>query len=186
MVASNYLRWSSYSSSAMPAFLETSSSSRWATGLDWGEIEGCTVDGCQQLFALVLILQFGDGGLLGDIFQLTLGHLKLHLEAEGVKFPVGNGGVVVRLRGVVRQRLIGRRRGRVPLNESETERIIRNRGKSKTSHGESWRSLPLTRAGAAPFRLVGGAAPAIAACHGSWDCAGDLEKKALGWQRFEG
>jgi hypothetical protein len=65
----------------------------------------------------------------------VLGHLEFRLEAEGVKFPVGHGGVVVRLRRVVRQGLIGRRRGRVPLNEPETERIIRNRGKSKTSHG---------------------------------------------------
>jgi hypothetical protein len=31
MVASSCLRWSSHSSSAIPAFLETSSSSRWAT-----------------------------------------------------------------------------------------------------------------------------------------------------------
>jgi hypothetical protein len=45
------------------------------------------------------------------------------------------------------------------LNEPQTERIVRNRGKSKTIHKESWRSLPPTCAGAAPFRLVGGAAP---------------------------
>jgi hypothetical protein len=53
---------------------------------------------------------------------------------ENVKFPVGHGGVVVRLRGVVRQRLIGRRTGRVPLNKPETERIVRNKGKSRTSN----------------------------------------------------
>jgi hypothetical protein len=38
--------------------------------------------------------------------------------------------------------------------------------------------LPPARAGAAPFRLVGGAAPVVVARHGSWGCAGDLEKKA--------
>jgi hypothetical protein len=74
--------------------------------------------------------------------------------------------------------LIGRRRGRVPLNEPETEGIVRNKGKSKTSHGESWRSLPPTRAGAAPFRIVGGAAPAVVTRHGSWGCTGDWVKKA--------
>jgi hypothetical protein len=52
------------------------------------------------------------------------------------------------------------------LNEPETEKIVRNRGKSKTSHGESWRSLPPTRAGAAPFHLVGGATPVVVARHG--------------------
>jgi hypothetical protein len=37
---------------------------------------------------------------------------------------------VVRLRGVVRQRLIrGRRGGRVPVDEPQTEKIVRNRGK---------------------------------------------------------
>jgi hypothetical protein len=85
---------------------------------------------------------------------------------------------VVRLRGVVRQRLIGRRRGRVPLNKPEIEGIVRNKGKSKTSVKKIWRSLPPTRAGAAPFCLVGGAAPVVAARHGSWGCAGDWEKKA--------
>jgi hypothetical protein len=74
--------------------------------------------------------------------------------------------------------LIGRRRGRVPLNEPETERIVRNRGKSKTSHGDSWRSLPPMRAGAAPFRLISGTTPVVVARHGSRSCAGDLEKKA--------
>jgi hypothetical protein len=52
------------------------------------------------------------------------------------------------------------------LNEPETEKIVRNRGKYKTSHGESWRSLPPTRAGAAPFRLVGGTAPVVVARQG--------------------
>jgi hypothetical protein len=40
-----------------------------------------------------------------------------------------------------------------------------------------WRSLPPTRAGAAPFCLVGGAAPVVAVRHGSWGCASDWEKK---------
>jgi hypothetical protein len=40
---------------------------------------------------LVLPLEFGDSSLLGDILQLVLGHLKLHLEAEGVELPVGHG-----------------------------------------------------------------------------------------------
>jgi hypothetical protein len=51
------------------------------------------------------------------------------------------------------------------LNEPETEKIVRNRRKFKTNHKESWRSLPPTCAGAAPFRLVGGAAPVAAARH---------------------
>jgi hypothetical protein len=51
------------------------------------------------------------------------------------------------------------------LNEPETARIVKNRGKSKTNHEESWRSLPPTRTGAAPFRFVGGATPVAAACH---------------------
>jgi hypothetical protein len=89
-----------------------------------------TVDSCQQLLALVLPLQFGYASLLGDVFRLTLGHLKFRLEAEGVKFPVGHGGVAIRLQGVVQQRLIGRRRRRVPLNKLETNRIVRNKGKS--------------------------------------------------------
>jgi hypothetical protein len=104
---------------------------------------------------LVLPLQFGYASLLGDVFQLTLGHLKFRLEAESVKFPVGHGGVVVRLRGVVWQRLIGRRGRRVPLNKPETNRIVRNKGKSQTSNEEkmaiiasdaNWRgSLPPRR-----------------------------------------
>jgi hypothetical protein len=89
-----------------------------------------TIDSCQQLLALVLPLQFGYASLLGDVFQLALGHLEFCLEAESVKFPVGNGGVAVRLRGVVQQRLIGRRRRRVPLNKPETNGIVRNKGKS--------------------------------------------------------
>jgi hypothetical protein len=54
-----------------------------------------TVDSCQQLLALVHPLQFGYASLLGDVFQLVLGHLKFRHEAESVKFPVGHGGVAV-------------------------------------------------------------------------------------------
>jgi hypothetical protein len=54
-----------------------------------------TVNGRQQLLALVLPLQFGYASLFGDIFQLALGHLQLRLEAERIKFPIGHGGVVV-------------------------------------------------------------------------------------------
>jgi hypothetical protein len=64
---------------------------------DWikERFQSRTVDGRQQLLALVLPLQFGYASLFGDIFQLALGHLQLRLEAESVKFPVGNGGVMV-------------------------------------------------------------------------------------------
>jgi hypothetical protein len=87
------------------------------------------------LFALVLPLKFGDASLLGDIFQLALGHLELRLEAEGVELPVGHEGVVVRLQGVVRQRLIhGRCGGQVPVDEPETEKIVRNREKFRRNH----------------------------------------------------
>jgi hypothetical protein len=82
------------------------------------------------LFALVLPLEFGDASLLGDNLQLALGHLELRLEAEGVELPVGHGGVVVRLRGVVRQRLIhDRRGGRIPVDEPETKEVVRKQGK---------------------------------------------------------
>jgi hypothetical protein len=68
------------------------------------------------------------------------------------------------------------------LNDPETEKIVRNRGKSKTNHKERWRSLPPACAGATPFRLVGGAAPVAATRH----CVAlVVEKAGLGWQRFE-
>jgi hypothetical protein len=47
------------------------------------------------LLALVLPLQFGYSSLLGDVFQLALGHLEFRLEEESVEFPVGYGGVAV-------------------------------------------------------------------------------------------
>jgi hypothetical protein len=56
---------------------------------------GRTVDGRQQLLALVFPLQFGYASLFGDVLQLALGHLQLRLEVESIKFPVGNGGVMV-------------------------------------------------------------------------------------------
>jgi hypothetical protein len=63
--------------------------------------------------------------------------------------------------------------------------ILKQRGSSETEENlrqvmkKSWRSLPPTHAGAAPFCLVGGAAPVVVvARHGSWGCAGDWEKKA--------
>jgi hypothetical protein len=72
------------------------------------------------------------------------------------------------------------------LNEPKTERIVKNRGKSKTNHEESWRSLPPTRADAASFCLVGGAAPVIAACHWFLELCWWKEKIGLDWQRLEG
>jgi hypothetical protein len=69
------------------------------------------------------------------------------------------------------------------LDEPKTEKIVSNRGESKTNHKESGRSLPPTWAGAAPFRLVGGAAPVTATRH----CVAlVVEKAGLGWQRLEG
>jgi hypothetical protein len=44
---------------------------------------------------LVFPLQFGYASLFGDIFQLALGYLQLCLEAESIKFLVGNEGVMV-------------------------------------------------------------------------------------------
>jgi hypothetical protein len=85
------------------------------------------------LLALVFPLQFGYASLFGDIFQLTLGHLQLRLEAESVKFPVGHGGVMVGLRGVVRQGLTGRCRRWIPLNQPETKAIVKNKKGSKSN-----------------------------------------------------
>jgi hypothetical protein len=63
-----------------------------------------------------------------------LGHLEHRLEAESIKLPVGHRGVMIRLRGVIRQGLIGRRRRWIPLNKPETEVIVRNKRGSKTNH----------------------------------------------------
>jgi hypothetical protein len=100
---------------------------------DWNRerFQSRTVDGRQQLLALVLPLQFGYASLFGDVLQLALGHLELRLEAESIKFPVGHGGVAIRLRGVIWQGLTGRRRRWIPLNKPETEVIVRNKRGSK-------------------------------------------------------
>jgi hypothetical protein len=79
-------------------------------------------------FALVFPLQFGYASLFGDIFQLVLGHLQLRLEAESVELPIGHGGVMVGLRGVVREGLTDRCRGWVPLNQPETRMIVKIKG----------------------------------------------------------
>jgi hypothetical protein len=49
-----------------------------------------TIDGCQQLFALVLPLEFGDACFLGDFSQLAPGFITLRLEAKGVTLVVGS------------------------------------------------------------------------------------------------
>jgi hypothetical protein len=47
-------------------------------------------------------------------------------------FPVGHEGIVVRLRRVVQQGWVhGRRRGRIPLDEPKTKKIVRNRKRSR-------------------------------------------------------
>jgi hypothetical protein len=79
----------------------------------------------------MLPFELSDASFLGNLYQLAPGFVTLRLEAEGVALAVARGGVVVRLRGVVRQGWIsGRRRGQIPLDEPETKRIIRNRKKS--------------------------------------------------------
>jgi hypothetical protein len=79
----------------------------------------------------VLPFELGDASFLGNLSQLKPSFVALRLETEGVTLAVARGRVVVRLRGVVRQGWIrGRRRGRIPLDEPETKRIIRNRKKS--------------------------------------------------------
>jgi hypothetical protein len=50
----------------------------------------------------VLPFELGDFGLLGNIFQLASGFLKLRLEPESVALTVARRRIVVRLRGVVR------------------------------------------------------------------------------------
>jgi hypothetical protein len=76
---------------------------------------------------LVFPLQLGYACLLGDVLQLALGRLQFRLEAESLEFPVGHGGVAVRLRGVVRKGLIGQRRRRIPLNQPEKEVIVKTK-----------------------------------------------------------
>jgi hypothetical protein len=50
----------------------------------------------------MLPFELSDAGFLGNFSQLTPGLVTLRLETEGVALAVGHGGVVVRLRGVVR------------------------------------------------------------------------------------
>jgi hypothetical protein len=80
---------------------------------------------------MVLPLQLGYARLFGDVLQLALDRLQFHLEAESVKLPIGHGGVAVRLRGVVRIRLIGRRRRWIPLDQPEKGMIVKTRRRSK-------------------------------------------------------
>jgi hypothetical protein len=93
-----------------------------------------TVNGLQQLLALVLPFKLSDSRLLGNIFQLAPGFLKLR-EPEGVALTVARRRIVVQLRGVVRQGWVcGRRRGRVPLDKPEnTKRIVRDMKNSRES-----------------------------------------------------
>jgi hypothetical protein len=80
----------------------------------------------------MLPFELSDAGFLGNLSQLAPGFVALRLKIEGVALVVARGGVVVRLRGVVRQGWIrGRRRGRIPLDETKkTKGIVRNRKKS--------------------------------------------------------
>jgi hypothetical protein len=102
-------------------------------------IKKFTVNGLQQLLALMLPFELSDASLLGNIFQLGPGFVALRLEPEGVALVVARGRVVVRLRGVVRQGWVrGRRRGRIPLDEPEkTKGIVRNRKKSRENRKRS-------------------------------------------------
>jgi hypothetical protein len=43
----------------------------------------------------MLPFELGDAGFLGNIFQLALGFVVLHLETEGVVLVIARGGVVV-------------------------------------------------------------------------------------------
>jgi hypothetical protein len=51
-------------------------------------IKRFTVNGLQQLLALMLPFELGDSSLLGNIFQLTPGFFTLRLEPEGVALIV--------------------------------------------------------------------------------------------------
>jgi hypothetical protein len=50
----------------------------------------------------MLPFELGDTGFHGNLSQLASGFVALRLETEGVALVVARGGVVVRLRGVVR------------------------------------------------------------------------------------
>jgi hypothetical protein len=82
--------------------------------------------------------ELSDIGFLGNLSQLVPGFVALRFETEGIALVVARGRVVLRLRGVVRQSWIrGRPRGRIPLDEPEIKRIIRNRKKSGKDHKRS-------------------------------------------------
>jgi hypothetical protein len=82
--------------------------------------------------------ELSDIGFLGNLSQLAPGFVALRFETEGIALVVARGRVVLRLRGVVRQSWIrGRPRGRIPLDEPEIKRIIRNRKKSGKDHKRS-------------------------------------------------
>jgi hypothetical protein len=55
--------------------------------LDQRAVSGRTVDGLQQLLALVFPFQLDYASLFGDVLQLALGRLQFRLEAESVEFP---------------------------------------------------------------------------------------------------
>jgi hypothetical protein len=79
--------------------------------------------------------------------------------------------VAVALRGVVRKRLIGRRRRRIPLNQPERKMIVKTRKDQRRSKERNRRSLPPARISAAPLCLVGGTAAVEAAHHVGLGCA---------------
>jgi hypothetical protein len=56
------------------------------------QITRFTVDGLQQLLALVLPFELGDSGLLGDISQLVPGFIALRLEPVGVAITIVRAG----------------------------------------------------------------------------------------------
>jgi hypothetical protein len=79
----------------------------------------------------MLPFELGDASFLGNFSKLTPGFVTLRLEAEGVALALARRGVVVRLRGVVWKSWVrGRCGGRIPLDEPETKRIVRNGEKS--------------------------------------------------------
>jgi hypothetical protein len=65
-------------------------------------IKKFTVNGLQQLPALMLPFELSDASFLRNLSQLAPGFVTLRLETEGVALAVARRGVAVRLRGVVR------------------------------------------------------------------------------------
>jgi hypothetical protein len=56
---------------------------------------------------------------------------------ESVEFPVRHGGVAVRLLGVVRKGLTGRRRRWIPLNQPEKGMIVKTKEDQSESRKEN-------------------------------------------------